>query len=421
MKVQSRPTSEIVPYARNPRTISDAAVAKLAGSIKEFGFQQPLVVDEDTVIIVGHTRLLAAQKLGLAKVPVVVVEGWSEAKKRAYRIADNRVGQETSWELDMLSAELAEFDQDDALLDVLGFDGKELDELLADDGADAAAEEAPPVPEDPITQPGDLWLCGRHRLLCGDATNADDVAKAMGGVEPHLMVTDPPYGVEYDATWRTKAGLSKTGAHGVVHNDDRADWREAWALFPGDVAYVWHADVMSPAVATSLEAVGYGMRALIVWGKTRLVIGRGHYHHAHEPCWYAVRAKGKGHWSGGRKQSTLWTIEHLKSETGHSTQKPIECMKRPIENNSSRGQAVYDPFLGSGTTMIAAELTGRACIGIEIDPGYCDVAVERWEKVSGEKATRDMPYDAADDSKRGYDLGIAAQRKAFEAQQSKET
>jgi DNA modification methylase len=213
------------------------------------------------------------------------------------------------------------------------------------------------------------------------------VEKALGGVKPHLMVTDPPYGVEYDAEWREKSGLGSK-AHGKVLNDGRADWREAWALFPGEVVYVWHAGINSPVVAESLESCDLEMRALIVWVKSRAPISRGHYHHRHEPCWYAVKKGRTGHWSGDRKQNTAWEIDTPRaSETGHSTQKPVECMKRPIENNSSPGQAVYEPFSGSGTTIIAAEMTGRACHAIELNAAYVDVAIKRWQEFTGQAAT----------------------------------
>lgn len=236
-----------------------------------------------------------------------------------------------------------------------------------------------------------MRLSCKHRIICGSSTEADTVAKVLGDVRPHLMVTDPPYGVEYDADWRNKAKRADgtvigAGAVGVVKNDDNADWREAWALFPGDVAYVWHAGLFAGVVADSLVDTGFSLRSQIVWKKSNFAIGRGDYHWHHEPCWYAVR--GKGHWSGGRKQSTIWEIaKPAKSETGHSTQKPVECMKRPIENNSSPGQAVYEPFSGSGTTIIAAEMTGRHCYAVELNPAYVDVAVKRWQEFTGQDAT----------------------------------
>lgn len=251
------------------------------------------------------------------------------------------------------------------------------------------AEATPEAPETPVSRPGDLWLMGAHRLLCGDATSGADVARLLGGVRPHLMVTDPPYGVEYDPAWRNRAGAAETRRTGKVLNDDRADWREAWALFPGDVVYVWHGALHAAVVAESLAACGFAIRSQIIWAKERLVMSRGHYHWQHEPCWYAVR--GKGHWSGDRKQSTLWSIPNRDQDaaTVHGTQKPVECMRRPILNNSSRGQAVYEPFAGSGTTLVAAETTGRACLAMELDPAYVDVAVRRWEAFASGAAVLD--------------------------------
>jgi hypothetical protein len=200
------------------------------------------------------------------------------------------------------------------------------------------------------------------------------------------MVTDPPYGVNYDPEWRNKRGLSSSSRTGKVHNDERADWSEAWALFPGTIAYVWHGALRSIPVAESLVKEGFAIRAQIVWAKERLVIGRGDYHWQHEPCWYAVRTKG--HWVGDRKQTTLWTIPSggQDAETQHGTQKPVECMRRPMLNHTRAGEAIYEPFLGSGTTLIAAETTGRACLAVELDPHYVDVAVRRWQAFTGAKA-----------------------------------
>ena len=255
------------------------------------------------------------------------------------------------------------------------------------------ADEVPDVPVDPTSRLGDVWLIGSHRIVCGDSTDASVVDKALNGVKPHLMVTDPPYGVVYDADWRNKAMRSDGSpiagrATGKVLNDDRADWSEAWALFPGDVAYVWHAGLFAGSVADSLTSSGFTLRSQIIWAKSNFVIGRGDYHWHHEPCWYAVKKGATGHYAGDRKQTTLWQIpKPSKSETGHSTQKPVECMKRPIENNSSPGQAVYEPFSGSGTTIIAGEMTGRSVHAVELNPAYVDVAVTRWQAFAGKQAT----------------------------------
>jgi DNA modification methylase len=250
------------------------------------------------------------------------------------------------------------------------------------------------------------------------------VDKALNGVKPHLLVSDPPYGVEYDASWRDKALGGKAGgrATGVVKNDDKSDWREAWALFPGDVAYVWHAGVHSPAVAESLMACTFQVRSQIIWRKSNFAIGRGDYHWQHEPCWYAVRKGAKGHWHGDRKQTTVWDIpKPAKSETGHGTQKPVECMRRPMENNSIPGNAIYEPFSGSGTTIIAGEQSGRRVLAIEMNPIYVDVAIKRWQDFTGKKATlestgqtfedmADARYDWRKDGFESWELWVASKR-----------
>lgn len=383
----------LVPYARNSRTHSDAQVAQIAASIREFGFTNPVLVDADGGIIAGHGRVMAARKLGLAEVPVIELAHLTETQKRAYVIADNKLALNAGWDIDMLKVEFAALGEDGFDLSLTGFGADEIAGLLVElTEGNTDPDDVPEAPADPVSRLGDVWVLGKHRLACGDCTDLEVVNRALNGVQPHLMVTDPPYGVEYDADWRNKA-LRADGspiggrAVGKVKNDDKADWRDAWALFPGDVAYVWHAGNMAHIVAESLLACDLHIRAQIIWAKSQFVIGRGDYHPQHEPCWYAVRKGSRGHYDGGRKQSTLWQIEKpRKSETGHSTQKPVECMKRPIENNSSPGQAVYEPFSGSGTTIIAGEMTGRCIHAIELNPAYVDVAVKRWQDFTGQQA-----------------------------------
>jgi DNA modification methylase len=393
LKVRYRPVAELIPYAKNSRTHSDAQVAQIAASIREFGWTNPVLVDAEAGIIAGHGRVLAARKLGLTEVPTIEIGHLTPAQRRAYVIADNKLAENAGWDSDLLKLELGALNDEGFDLSLIGFGLEELEKLLAPDGTEGLTDpdDVPEAPAHPVAVAGDVWLLGRHRIVCGDSTSADDVAKALNGVKPHLMVTDPPYGVEYDASWRAEVngdGPNSKRAIGKVLNDDRADWREAWALFPGDVAYVWHADVFSPVVADSLLASSFEVRALIIWAKPRHTFGRGHYHNMHEPCWYAVRKGKNGHWQGDRKQTTLWQIEKNRhNETGHSTQKPVECMQRPIENNSSPGQAVYEPFSGSGTTIIACERTGRSCHAIELNPAYVDVAIKRWQDFTGQEAT----------------------------------
>ena len=679
------PVSDLVPYARNARTHSDAQVAQIAGSIRAFGFNNPVLVDGESGIIAGHGRVLAARQLGLKTVPVIRLDHLSEAQKRAYILADNKLAEQAGWDRELLALELG--DLGDLGIDVgeLGFDGSELDTLLNHGAGDATEELTPEPPADPTSRQGDLWCLGHHRLLCGDATDSNAVERLLDGVTPHLMVTDPPYGVRYDPDWRNRAGASDTKRTGTVMNDDRADWRDAWALFPGDVAYVWHGALHAGTVAESLAATGFEIRSQIIWAKERHVLSRGHYHWQHEPCqpagtlvqkvvkrgagsqqaqveevpietlqagdhvvsynsyesvirrrgrkitrigsrpylgmmhticaagrvtratpehrfsarldpdaacrqvvylmrrgdwwrvgrvalfnsrgfglatrladnkaeeawivsvhatavtaqcaeqvlscrygiptthwevddwslqrgtqrspemiagiydcldmsalearatlllrdhrldpahpfisskdqaifsrratrliracnlfagilqlpmptageafewvtvsgndaapfsgpvwsmdvekdqhyvadglvthncWYAVR--GKGHWSGDRTQSTLWSIpsRDQDAQTVHGTQKPVECMRRPMLNNASPGQGVYEPFSGSGTTIIAAQTCQRVCHAMELDPAYVDVAVLRWQAFTGQVATLEgsgMTFDA---------------------------
>lgn len=392
-EISWRDIGDLLPYARNSRTHSDAQVAQIASSIREFGWTNPILVDAEGTIIAGHGRVMAARKLGEARVPVITLGHLTEAQKRAYVIADNQLALNAGWDADMLKIEIAELADADFDLSLLGFDDKMLASLTAEETEGLTdPDEVPEAPANPVAVLGDVWVLGNHRITCGSSTEADVVARLLGPVKPHLMVTDPPYGVEYDADWRNNAkradGTVIGGkAIGTVLNDDKADWREAWALFPGDVAYIWHAGNMAHVVAESLLACDFGIRAQIIWAKSQFVIGRGDYHPQHEPCWYAVRKNKKGHYDGGRKQSTVWNIEKpRKSETGHSTQKPIECMKRPIENNSSPGQAVYEPFSGSGTTIIAGEMTGRHIYAVELNPAYVDVAIKRWQDFTGKQA-----------------------------------
>jgi DNA modification methylase len=392
LQVESWPIERLLPYAANARTHPDEQVAQIAGSIAEFGFNVPCLVDERGVLIAGHGRILGAKRLGLKQVPVIRLGHLTDAQARAFRLADNRIALNAGWDDALLAAELDRLKEDGVNLELLGFAEDELDRLFDDLNRDGAAEGEDEFSEPPaqaVTRPGDLWLLGPHRLLCGDATVATDVDRLLDSAQPHLMVTDPPYGVEYDPNWRVESGVSSTARPGKVNNDDRADWREAWALFPGEVAYVWHSGVHARTVAESLEGCGFVVRTQIIWAKPRLVLGRGDYHWQHEPCFYAVRKGATGHWQGARDQSTLWTIgtgEH-DDATEHGTQKPVECMRRPIVNNSARGDLVYEPFAGSGSTLIAADSVGRVCLGIEIDPRYCDVIIERWQRHAQGKAT----------------------------------
>lgn len=381
------PLSKLKGNPDNPRILRDEKFLKLKKSITDFpdmlNYRAIVAVSQEDgtyMVLGGNMRLKALQDLKIKEAPVMLADHWTEEQRREFVIKDN-VGF-GEWDWDALANGWDTDQLQDWGMDLPVDFGAETNEGLTD------PDEVPEVPETPVTVLGDVWIMGKHRIVCGDSTNADAVVKCLNGVSPHLMVTDPPYGVEYDPAWREKAGVAASGtAKGKVLNDDKADWREAWALFPGDVAYVWHAGLYAGVVGDSLAACDLMLRSQIIWDKGQLVLSRGDYHWEHEPCWYAVKKGAKGHWAGDRKQTTVWHIaKPKKNETGHGTQKPVECMKRPIENNSSPGQAVYEPFSGSGTTIIAGEMTGRAIHAIELSPAYVDVAVKRWQDFTGLKA-----------------------------------
>lgn len=402
-----RPMSQIHPYGRNPRTHPKEQIELLAQHMKQYGIDQPIVVDEAGVILKGHGRRLAAIAAGFKSFPVIVRSGLSEEEKKMMRIADNKIQLLGGWDDVLLGGEFGTLSLegfDTPLLPMTGFTMEEIKAFASvtlqpyEDSPplDRDADAVPELPSKPVSKPGDVWLLGGHRLLCGDATSKANVVKLLGKDRPNLMVTDPPYGIAYNANWRNEAerttkrrGKIGASAIGKVANDDRADWREAWKLFPGNIAYCWHADRYATDVDLSFRAAGFEVRSQIIWAKSRMIISRGDYHWQHEPCWYLVRKGAKGHWTGDRSQTTLWTIPHPASESGHSAQKPAEAMRRPIANNSQAGDAVYDPFVGSGTTIIACEMMARVCLAIEISPAYCDVAIQRWQKFTGKRATLD--------------------------------
>ena len=390
LQVVQRKVAALVPYAQNARTHSPEQVDRIAGSMKEFGWTSPVLINGEGGVIAGHGRIMAAEQLGLDEVPCIVLDHLTEQQQRALVLADNQLAiSGAGWNEDLLAAELTILKDAEYDLSLTGFDESDLARLFATKG-EVDPDDAPQPPDVPTSRLGDVWILGDHRLVCGSSTDPDDVAAALDGQRPHLMVTDPPYGVKYDADWRNHTNdLGRSArAVGKVQNDDRADWSAAYALFPGDVAYVWHAGTRVAEVELSLTSEGFEIRAQIIWAKNNIVIGRGDYHPKHEPLFYAVRKGKKGHWQGSRKESTVWDIpKPMKSETGHSTQKPLECMRRPIENNSKAGDRVYEPFAGSFTTGIACEMTGRRCHAIELDCGYVDVGVLRWQTFTGQEAT----------------------------------
>jgi ParB-like chromosome segregation protein Spo0J/DNA modification methylase len=408
LKIVQWAIEKLLPYARNARTHSDEQIAQVAASIVEFGWTNPILVGEDGVVIAGHARLAAARLLKMSEVPVIVLDHLTPTQRRALVLADNRLALSAGWDEEMLRVELESLEEDGFDLDLVGFTDDELAHLLADqDGPAEGEDDVPEIPDTPVTIPGDLWLLGghkgrpAHRVLCGDSTDSDAAMRVLAGQKPpFIMATDPPYGVGLTPEWREQAGLNpSTRQGGKVSNDDRVDWSAAYALFPGDVAYVWHAGIHAGEVAAGLQSCDFQIRAQIIWKKQHFAISRGAYHWGHEPCWYAVRKGKTSHWRGDRTQSTVWEVANLNpfggnsdkenEVTGHGTQKPVELMRRPILNHTQAGEAVYDPFLGSGSSLIAAESTRRVCYGIDIDPKYIDVAVVRWQRFTGRQAVLD--------------------------------
>jgi DNA modification methylase len=387
---------QLIPSQRILRK-NDGAVGRMMAAIKEYGMPIPILVrhrGEKIEIVDGHLRVKASRKMGLPTVPVVFCDDWSEAQVKAFRILVNRSATWATWDEELVALELVDLDAVDFDLGLTGFDPFEINEFLFPDAVESSAEKVPELPKTAVTRLGDLWLCDSHRILAGDATSAEAVAKLNGKESPKLLLTDPPYGVNYDPTWRERAGLGRAQQTGLVKNDDRVDWTEAYKLFTGDVAYVWNAGVQAAEVAAGLEAAGFRIRAQIIWVKQHFALSRGDFHWQHENCWYAVREGKSSNWSGDRKQSTVWEIPNLnpfggaqeEPKTGHGTQKPVELMRRSILNNTRQKDIVYDSFLGSGSTLVAAQLTGRICYGLEIDPHYVDVIITRWQDLTGNQA-----------------------------------
>jgi DNA modification methylase len=360
-------------------------------------------------VIDGHLRLKGARKLGIAIVPVIVCDQWTDAQVKAFRLMVNRSVSWADWDIELLAQEFADLKALDFDLGLTGFDIHEIDSFTT--VGNAVEDEAPPVPENPVCRLGDLWLLGPHRLLCGDATSAEAVARLLTERKPRLLVTDPPYGIELDSEWRVRAGLNgcwaaepsylkkRTEGHTetTISGDTRADWSDAFALVPSlEAAYVWHASKFTREVLDGLLRIGFLHHQQIVWNKGRTVLTRTLYWFAHEPCWF-VRKKNAPWYGKAGENSTVWDSPSPKFIMGgsdedkydHPTQKPVELMRRPILNHLRRGELVYDPFLGSGTTLAAAELTERVCHGLELDPKYVDVIIMRWEKLSGKQATLD--------------------------------
>lgn len=379
MDVKNIPIGEIVPYARNAKKHDKRQIDNVAESIRQYGFVQPVVIDRDGVIVIGHCRVLAAKKLGMEAVPCVCVDDLTPEQVNALRLVDNKTN-ESDWDMDLLSMELPEID-----LSAFDFDWG----LTEDDSAEIVEDEAPEVSDDPPTaKRGDVWQLDRHRLMCGDSTSADDVQTLTGGVQIDLFLTDPPYGVDY--TGKTKDALK-------IENDNRSDdefvsfLSDAFnaadgVMKPGAVFYIWHADSKAHVFRMACQMVGWEVRQVLIWVKNSMVMGRQDYQWKHEPCLYGWKG-GAGHlWASDRKQTTVLEFDRPTKNKEHPTMKPVGLFDYQIQNNTKGGDAVLDLFAGSGTTIIACEQNGRNAFCMEIDPRYVDVIIKRWENFTGEKA-----------------------------------
>ena len=391
-------TATLIPYAKNSRTHSEAQVAQIAGSIKEFGFNNPVLIDEDNGIIAGHGRVMAAQKLGLQAVPCIRLAHLSETQRKAYVIADNRLALNAGWDDQMLTVELQELNAESFDLSLLGFEADELNALLnpINETEGLTDEDAvPEVPEEPKTKPGDIYKLGRHRLMCGDSTSIDAVEKLMDGQRADMIFTDPPWNVNYGAVDKGNAQGYKPR---TILNDHMSE--EKWddfitsvcgSLFAASKAgcpiYVVMSAQEWPVVDKCLRQAGFHWSSTIIWAKDRLVLSRKDYHTQYEPIWYGWNESAARLVEvADRKQSDLWQVDRPSKSDLHPTTKPVELVERALQNSSEARANVLDLFGGSGSTLIACEKSGRINFSMELDPKYCDVIVKRWEDFTGQKA-----------------------------------
>ena len=393
-KVERRPIDALIPYAKNSRTHSDEQVAQIAASMKEWGWTNPILVDEVGSIIAGHGRVLAARKLGYTQAPVMVAEGWTQAQKAAYIIADNKLALNAGWDFDMLKLELGELESEGFALELTGFSADELKSLLVEETAGLTDEDAvPEVPDDPVTQPGDVWVMGKHRLMCGDSTSIEQAENLMAGVNADMVFTDPPYNVAY-------SGLGQNNL-GTIKNDDMSDadfeqfCRDVFATYhavmkPLACIYVCHPDSQTGPKLAFEKTFGeqFKKSSTIIWVKQSAGMGWQDYRAQHEPILYGWKeGTGTHFFCGDRKKTTIWQIgRDAQASYVHPTQKPVALPEEAINNSSKGEDVVLDLFGGSGSTLIACEKTGRINRSMELDPKYCDVIVKRWQEFTGRTA-----------------------------------
>ena len=406
MKIEQLPTADLIPYARNTRTHSEAQVAQIAGSIREFGFTNPILIDGENGIIAGHGRVMAASKLGLASVPCIRLAHLTDTQRRAYIIADNKLALNAGWDEEMLALELGELKDEDFDLSLIGFDDSELGDLMAETTeGETDPDEVPEPPVDPVTVPGDVWIMGKHRLLCGDSTSIDAVEKLMAGKKADMVFTDPPYGVDYEG------GHNKKKRQGIkndtLEGDSLTDLFHASIscaeIFSHDHAafYIWYANGKAVETFASFSRLTLKVRAVLCWYKVRSGLGAfmSQYIPNYEPCIYAHKEGCSPQWFGATDEKTVWEEQRVGKNDYHPTQKPIELPERAINNSSKHGDTVLDLFGGSGSTLIACHKTGRHARLIELDPKYCDVIVTRWQAFAGKQAIHEASGKTFDEMK----------------------
>ncbi|MDN8042821.1 site-specific DNA-methyltransferase [Burkholderia vietnamiensis] len=404
-KIEQWPTDKLLPYARNARTHSEEQVSQIAASIAEFGFTNPILAGSDGVIVAGHGRLAAARKLGLDVVPVVVLDHLSPTQRRALVIADNRIAENAGWDDTMLRIEISALQDDDFDLSLTGFDADALAELMAGDEPNAEGETdddaAPEVSETPVSRSGDVWLLGGHRLLCGDSTVAESYERVLDGEQVDMVFTDPPYNVNYANSAKDKM----RGKDRAILNDNLGDGFYDFllaALTPtiahcrGGV-YVAMSSSELDVLQAAFRAAGGHWSTFIIWAKNTFTLGRADYQRQYEPILYGWPEGAQRHWCGDRDQGDVWNIKKPQKNDLHPTMKPVELVERAIRNSSRPGNMVLDPFGGSGTTLIAAEKSGRLARLIELDPKYVDVIVRRWQDWTGKQAAREADGVLFDD------------------------
>jgi site-specific DNA-methyltransferase (adenine-specific) len=389
-KVERWDIKRLIPYAKNSRTHSDAQVAQIAASIREWGWTTPILVDEAGSIIAGHGRLQAARLLKMTEVPVVIASGWSDAQKRAYVIADNKLALNAGWDNELLALELNELGDAGFDLELTGFTDEEIKALMPVQLEEGLTDEdaTPALQENPVTVPGDVWVMGKHRLMCGDSTSTDHLAQLTQGTLVDMWLTDPPYNVAYEGGTKEKL---------KIKNDEMGDeqfrqfLRDAYTaadtvMKPGAVFYIWHADSEGYNFRGAAKDAGWTVRQCLIWKKSSLVLGRQDYQWQHEPCLYGWK-DGAGHlWAADRKQTTILEFDKPSRNGEHPTMKPVALFEYQMLNNTKGGDLVLGSFGGSGTTLVAAEKNGRNALLMELDPRYCDVIIKRWQDFTGKQA-----------------------------------